>query len=60
VKTNENRAEVRRSRFYHLTNPIAPVNHDLKAKFDVLGSVSIVLLLIAAVYLMRLCLFGKP
>ena len=44
---------IHRSRFYYTVNPIAPINHVLKARFDVLGSVLAVVILIAAVSLVR-------
>ena len=45
-----------RSRFYHLLNTIAPINHALKAKSDTWGSILAVGLLIGLVLLVKLAL----
>jgi hypothetical protein len=58
VKTSSNSAGVNRSKFYYLLNPISPINHALKAKADVLGSVLIIVLLLAGISLVRLVLSG--
>lgn len=47
---------VKRSGLYHLMNPIAPINHVLKARVDVWGSVAIVALTLGTVSLMRMLL----
>ena len=49
-------ARVNRSGLYYLMNPIVPINHALKARFDALGSVLTVGLLLAVVSLMRMFL----
>ena len=46
----------KRSRFYHLLNTIAPINHKLKAELDVLGAVVIIALVLGIVFLVRLLL----
>jgi hypothetical protein len=56
VKRNGHGAGVHRSKFYHLLNPIAPINHALKAKVDVFGSLLIIVLLLAGVSLFRFVL----
>jgi hypothetical protein len=45
-----------RSGLYHLINPITPINHAHKAKFDVWGSLLVIGLLLGTVELMRLIL----
>ena len=45
-----------RSGLYHLINPITPINHALKAKFDLWGSLLVIGLLLGTVELMRLIL----
>ena len=44
---------IHRSRFYYTMNPIAPINHVLKTRFDILGSVLAVAIIIATVSLVR-------
>lgn len=46
----------KRSRFYHLLNTIAPINHKLKAELDVLGAVIIIALVLGVIFLVRLIL----
>ena len=48
--------KVKRSGFYHLINPIAPINHALKVKCDTCGSVIVVGLVLAVVSFVRLVL----
>ena len=48
--------KVNRSGLYHLINPITPINHALKAKFDIWGSLLVICLLLAIVELVRLIL----
>jgi hypothetical protein len=48
--------KINRSGLYHLINPITPINHALKAKFDVWGSLLVIGLLLGTVELMRLIL----
>lgn len=45
-----------RSGLYHLINPITPINHALKARFDVWGSLLVICLLLGTVELVRLIL----
>jgi hypothetical protein len=48
---------IKRSAIYNLLNTtIAPINHKLKAKLDVLGSVIIVSLVVGTVFLVRFIL----
>jgi len=54
VKVNDGR--VKRSALYHLINTIMPINHVLKAKFDVWGSIFVVGLTLGTVSLMRVLL----
>jgi hypothetical protein len=49
-------SKVKRSGFYHLINPIAPINHALKVKSDTCGSVIVVGLVLAVVSFVRLVL----
>ena len=46
----------KRSRFYHLLNTIAPINHKLKAELDIIGTVVIVALVLGLVFFTRLVL----
>jgi hypothetical protein len=48
--------KVKRSAFYESLNTITPLNHMLKAKFDVVGSVVIVSLLVGVVCFARLAI----
>lgn len=48
--------KVNRSAVYYLMNTIAPINHRVKAKFDVVGSVIVISLLIGGLSLMRFLL----
>jgi hypothetical protein len=45
--------KVKRSEFYESLNTIVPINHVLKARFDVMGSAVIISLLLGVVSLMR-------
>jgi hypothetical protein len=54
VKTSD--YKLKRSDLYHLINTIMPVNHMLRARLDVWGSVLVVGLMFAAVSVMRLLL----
>jgi hypothetical protein len=56
VKVNGNGNRVNRSGFYYIMNPIAPINHAIKAKFDAIGTVLTLGLLISVVSLMRVFL----
>ena len=44
---------IHRSALYNVMNTIVPINHALKARFDAVGSVSIIGLLLGWVFLMR-------
>jgi hypothetical protein len=48
--------KINRSAVYYLINTVAPINHALKAKFDTCGSVLVVGLTAAVVFLVRLVL----
>jgi hypothetical protein len=48
--------KVKRSGFYYLMNPIAPINHALKVKSDTVGSVLVVGLVLGGVSFVRLIL----
>ena len=48
--------KVKRSGFYYLINPIAPINHALKVKSDTCGSVIVVGLVLGGVGFVRLIL----
>jgi hypothetical protein len=48
--------KVNRSGFYHLINPVTPINHTLNAKSDMWGSLLVIGLLMGVVELMRLVL----
>jgi hypothetical protein len=48
--------KVKRSGFYYLINPIAPINHALKVKSDTCGSVFVVGLVLAIASCVRLIL----
>jgi hypothetical protein len=48
--------KVKRSGFYYLMNPIAPINHTLKVKSDTIGSVFVVGLVLGGVSFFRLIL----
>jgi hypothetical protein len=48
--------KVKRSGFYYLINPIAPINHAFKVKSDTFGSVIVVGLVLGAVSFVRLIL----
>jgi hypothetical protein len=48
--------KVKRSGFYYLINPIAPINHALKVKSDTCGSVIVVGLVLGGVGFVRLSL----
>jgi hypothetical protein len=48
--------KIHRSTVYYLINPVAPINHALKAKFDTCGSVLVVGLTVGVVSLVRLAL----
>jgi hypothetical protein len=52
-----NPARINRSDFYYVMNPIAPINHVEKAKFDILGLALTVGLLAAGLSLMRMVLY---
>lgn len=54
VKTNV--GTVKRSRLYHLINPIVPINHVLKARVDIWGVVAMIGLGFGTVTLVRLFL----
>lgn len=44
---------VNRSALYHLMNTIVPIDHALKARFDAVGSVSVIGLLLGWVFMLR-------
>jgi len=44
---------VNRSALYYLINTIIPINHTLKARFDAVGSVSVIGLLLGGLFLVR-------
>jgi len=48
--------KINRSGVYYLINTVAPINHELKAEFDAIGSVIIVGLLLGIVFFMRFAL----
>lgn len=48
--------KVKRSGFYYLINPIAPINHAFKVKSDTFGSVIVVGLVLGGVSFVRLIL----
>jgi hypothetical protein len=48
--------KIKRSTIYHSINPIAPVNHVLRAKHDTIGSMVIVGLVLVCLSVMRLLL----
>jgi hypothetical protein len=48
--------KVKRSGFYYLINPIAPINHALKVKSDTWGSVIVIGLVLGVVSVVRLIL----
>jgi hypothetical protein len=48
--------KINRSSVYYLINTVAPINHELKAEFDAIGSVIIVGLLLGIVFFMRFAL----
>jgi hypothetical protein len=48
--------KVKRSGFYYLINPIAPINHALKVKSDTFGSAIVVGLVLGVVSFVRLIL----
>ena len=52
VKTNA--SKVNRSTFYQLINTIVPINHVLRARFDLWGAILVVGLIFAAVSVMKL------
>jgi hypothetical protein len=47
---------VKRSEFYHLINPTAPINHVLRARADVWGTVATLSLTLGMMSLMRMLL----
>jgi hypothetical protein len=48
--------KINRSAVYYLINTAAPINHALKAKLDIYGSVIVVGLIVGVVSLVRLVL----
>jgi hypothetical protein len=48
--------EIHRSAVYYLINTVTPINHVLKAKLDIYGSVIVVGLTLGVVSLVRLAL----
>ena len=50
--------EIHRSAVYYLISTVIPINHALKAKLDIYGSVIVVVLTVGLVTLMRLLLGG--
>ncbi|HEY1662825.1 MAG TPA: hypothetical protein VGI03_10440 [Verrucomicrobiae bacterium] len=50
------RRKVKRSAVYHSINTVAPVNHVLRARNDVMGSMVIVALVLGCLSVMRLIL----
>ena len=47
---------IKRSPVYYLINTIAPINHVLKAKYDAVGSMLIIILMLGCLSLMRMLL----
>jgi len=52
VKTNV--SKVNRSAFYRLINTIVPINHVLRARFDIWGAILLVGLMIIAISAIRM------
>jgi len=52
VKTNV--SKVNRSAFYRLINTIMPINHVLRARFDIWGAILLVGLMIIAISAIRM------
>jgi hypothetical protein len=50
------RRKIKRSTVYHSTNTVAPINHVLRAKHDVMGSMLIVILMLGCLSVMRIIL----
>ena len=50
--------KINRSGVYYLINTVAPINHELKAEFDAIGSVIVVGLFLGIVSLVRFVLVG--
>jgi hypothetical protein len=58
VKNSSQSAGVHRSKFYYLLNPISPIDHAVRAKADIVGSVFIIVLLLGGISLVRMVLSG--
>lgn len=48
--------KIKRSTVYHSINTVAPINHVLRAKHDVMGSMLIVILMLGCLSVMRIIL----
>jgi hypothetical protein len=54
MKLNENGVEVNRSELYYVMNPVSPIDHSVKARFDVLGSVLTIGIMLGGMSMIRL------